>query len=325
MSLIRKAMLATIASALAVTAVFWAPAGPAAAQEKEIAVMLPAAGDPYFKMKSFGYIDEGRKRGYAVKIYDAGGYGNLQKQVAQIEDVIQRKVAGIVLVPASSDGTVPVVEKAIAAGIPVVNDGIATRTDKISGFVGEPSYVMTELLAAFVSDKLAGKGEVAMLSGPSGLDLTKFRVDGFKDYLSKFPGMKVVAEKFTSTASAEALSTMQDYLQAHPDLSAVYTFNGPIAVGAVQALRAAGKKPGDVIVVTTDMEVETQRLIEEGWIQATVVSQPVTMARLAVQRAIEAAEGTSIPAETLTQATLISKNTVNDVDLSGQEVPADWK
>jgi ribose transport system substrate-binding protein len=318
-------MLATIASALAVAAVFWAPAGPAAAQEKEIAVMLPAAGDPYFKMKSFGYIDEGRKRGYAVKIYDAGGYGNLQKQVAQIEDVIQRKVAGIVLVPASSDGTVPVVEKAIAAGIPVVNDGIATRTDKISGFVGEPSYVMTELLAAFVSDKLAGKGEVAMLSGPSGLDLTKFRVDGFKDYLSKFPGMKVVAEKFTSTASAEALSTMQDYLQAHPDLSAVYTFNGPIAVGAVQALRAAGKKPGDVIVVTTDMEVETQRLIEEGWIQATVVSQPVTMARLAVQRAIEAAEGTSIPAETLTQATLISKNTVNDVDLSGQEVPADWK
>jgi ribose transport system substrate-binding protein len=287
--------------------------------------MLPAAGDPYFKMKSFGYIDEGRKRGYAVKIYDAGGYGNLQKQVAQIEDVIQRKVAGIVLVPASSDGTVPVVEKAIAAGIPVVNDGIATRTDKISGFVGEPSYVMTELLAAFVSDELAGKGEVAMLSGPSGLDLTKFRVDGFKDYLSKFPGMKVVAEKFTSTASAEALSTMQDYLQAHPDLSAVYTFNGPIAVGAVQALRAAGKKPGDVIVVTTDMEVETQRLIEEGWIQATVVSQPVTMARLAVQRAIEAAEGTSIPAETLTQATLISKNTVNDVDLSGQEVPADWK
>jgi ribose transport system substrate-binding protein len=184
---------------------------------------------------------------------------------------------------------------------------------------------MTELLAAYVADKLGAKGEVAMLSGPSGLDLTNYRVSGFKDYLSKFPGMTVVAEKFTSTASAEALSTMQDFLQAHPNLKAVYTFNGPIAIGAVQALRAAGKQPGDVIVVTTDMEVETQRLIEEGWIQATVVSQPVTMARLAVQRVIEAAEGKSIPAETLTQATLISRPTVNDVDLSGQEVPADWK
>ena len=72
-------------------------------------------------------------------------------------------------------------------------------------------------------------------------------------------------------------------------------------------------------------EDETKRLIEEGWIQATVVSQPVTMARLAVQRAIEAAEGKEIPKETLTQATMITKSTVNGVDLSGQEVPADWK
>jgi len=297
----------------------------AVANEKEIAVMLPAAGDPYFKMKAYGYTDEGKKLGYKGTIYDAGGYGNLQKQVSQIEDVIQRKVAGIVLVPASSDGTVPVVEKAVAAGISVINDGIATKTAKVTGFVGEPSYVMTELLAAYAVDKLGGKGDVVLLSGPSGLDLTLFRVNGFKDYISKFPGMKVVAEKFTSTATSEALTTMQDFLQAQPNLKAVYAFNGPIAIGAVQALRAAGKKPGDVLVLTTDMEVETQRLIEEGWIQATVVSQPVTMARLAVQRAIEAAEGKTIPKETLTQASMITKATVGSVDLSGQTVPADWK
>lgn len=319
-SIIRGAVIG-----LAAAAAIAGSASLAAAQDKEIAVMLPAAGDPYFKLKSFGYIDEGKKLGYDVKIYDAGGYGNLQKQVSQIEDVITRKVAGIVLVPASSDGTVPVVEKAVAAGIPVINDGIATHSDKVTGFVGEPSYVMTELLAAYTADKLGGQGNVVMLSGPSGLDLTKLRVDGFKDYLAKYPGMKVVAEKFTSTASAEALTTMQDYLQAHPDLKAVYTFNGPIAVGAVQALRAAGKKPGEVLVLTTDMEVETERLIEEGWIQATIVSQPVTMARLAVQRAVEAAEGKTIPKETLTQASMITSSTAKTVDLSGQSVPADWK
>ncbi len=314
-------------TALAVMAVVASIGGisSATAQEKEIAVMLPAAGDPYFKMKAYGYIDEGKKAGYTVNVYDAGGYGNLQKQVSQIEDVIQRKVAGIVLVPASSDGTVPVVEKAIAAGIPVINDGIATKSDKITGFVGEPSYVMTELLAAYAADKLEGKGDLAMLSGPSGLDLTRFRVDGFKDYVSKFPGMKVVAEKFTSTATAEALTTMQDFLQSQPNIKAVYAFNGPIAIGAVQALRAAGKQPGDVLVLTTDMEPETERLIKDGWIAATVVSQPVTMARLAVQRAIEAAEGKTIPKETLTQATMITKANMGVVDLSGQAVPADWQ
>jgi ABC-type sugar transport system substrate-binding protein len=294
--------------------------GPAAAQgQKEIAVMLPAAGDPYFKLKACGYTEAGKAAGYDVKIYDAGGYGNLDKQVSQIQDVIQRKVSGIVLVPASSDGTVPVVEQAIGAGIPVINDGIATHSDKVTGFVGEPSYVMTELLAAYVADKLGGKGEVAMLSGPSGLDLTKLRVNGFKDYLTKYKGIKVAAEKFTSTSSADALNTMQDFLQAQPGIKAVYTFNGPIAVGVVQALRAAGKKPGDVLVVTTDMEVETQRMIGEGWIAATVVSQPVTMAKLAVEHAIAAAEKKPVAKSELTQATMITASTVGDVDLSGQE------
>jgi ABC-type sugar transport system substrate-binding protein len=224
-----------------------------------------------------------------------------------------------VLVPASSDGTVPAVEQAVAAGIPVINDGIATHSDKVTGFVGEPSYVMTELLAAFLADRLGGKGQIAMLSGPGGLDLTKLRVSGVKDYLAKFPGMKVVAEKFTSTSSQEALNTMQDFLQAHPGLAAVYTFNGPVAIGAVQALRAAGKKPGEVLVVTTDMEVETQRMIKDGWIQATVVSQPVTMAKLAAAHAINAAEKKPFPKVELTQASMITATTVDGVDLSGQE------
>lgn len=308
-----------IALALSIPLGLAAVSVPNTAEAKEIAVMLPAAGDPYFKLKACGYKAAGKAAGYDVIIYDAGGYGNLTRQISQIQDVIQRKVSGIVLVPASSDGTVPVVEQAIAAGIPVVNDGIATNSDKVTGFVGEPSYVMAELLGAYVADALGGVGEIVMLSGPSGLDLTKFRVDGFKNYLSKYKKIKIVAEKYTSTASIDALNTMQDYLQANPNVKAVYTFNGPVAIGVVQALRAAGKKPGDVIVVTTDMEPETERLMRGDWIQATVVSQPVTMAKLAVQRVIEAAEGSKIPAETLTQASVITKRTLDTVDLSGQE------
>ena len=55
-----------------------------AQSQKEIAVMLPAAGDPYFKLKACGYTGAGKQAGYDVKIYDAGGYGNLSRQVSQI-------------------------------------------------------------------------------------------------------------------------------------------------------------------------------------------------------------------------------------------------
>ena len=166
-----------------------------------------------------------------MTLFDAGGYGNLNRQVSQLEDVIQRKVNAIVLVPASSVGTVPAVEKAVDAGIGVINDGIATKSPKVTGFVGENSYLMGQLEAVYMADALGGKGKVVMLSGPSGLDLTNFRVNGFKDYMKYYPEIKIVAEKFSGTASAEALNIMQDYLQSFPDVRGVYTFNGPIAIG----------------------------------------------------------------------------------------------
>lgn len=317
----RQMSRVALAAFLLVAVAIVLPARSTAQAKMQVAVLLPAAGDPYFKLKSCGYIAGGRKFGAEVTIFDAGGYGNLNRQVSQLEDVIQRKVNAIVLVPASSVGTVPAVEKAVAAGIVVVNDGIATKSPRVTGFVGENSYLMGQLEAVYMADALKGRGKVIMLSGPSGLDLTNYRVNGFKDYMKYYPGIKIVAEKFSGTASAEALNIMQDFLQSFPDVRGVYTFNGPIAIGAVQALRAAGKKPGQVVVATLDLEDETKRLIQEGWIQMTAISQPVVMAELAVQRAVQAARGERIPPETLTQSTMVTKNTLAAVDLSGQTCP----
>ena len=297
----------------------------AAEKKLEIAVLLPAAGDPYFAMKSFGYVDEAKNLGVDVKIYDAGGYGNLMKQVQQIEDVIQRGVDGIVLVPSDSVGTVPAVEKAIAAGIPVINDGIATKSPKVTAFVGEPSYAMGKLQAVYIAEQLKGEGEVILFLGPAGLDLSNFRGQGFKDYISRFPKIKIVAEKYTGTTSAETMKAMEDFLQAFPNVNAVYTFNGPIMIGVVQALRAAGKKPGDVIVTTLDLEVETERLMKDNWCQMVVVSEPVRMARLALRAAVDAAKGKEVVKEILTQDSMITKYTLGKVDLSGQQTPSDWK
>lgn len=297
----------------------------AADKKLEIAVLLPAAGDPYFAMKSFGYVDEAKNLGVDVKIYDAGGYGNLTKQVQQIEDVIQRGVNGIVLVPSDSVGTVPAVEKAIAAGIPVINDGIATKSPKVTAFVGEPSYAMGKLQAVYMAEQLKGEGEIILFLGPAGLDLSNFRAQGFKDYISRYPKIKIVAEKYTGTASAETMKAMEDFLQAFPNVNAVYTFNGPIMIGVVQALRAGGKKPGEVIVTTLDLEVETERLMKSNWCQMTVVSEPVRMARLALRAAVDAAKGKEVTKEILTQDSMITRYTMGMVDLSGQQTPSDWK
>ena len=76
-----------------------------------------------------------------------------------------------------------------------------------------------------------------------------------------------------------------------------------------------------MIVTTLDLEDETKRLIQEGWVQMTAISQPVQMAALAVEMAVRAVKGEKIPAETLTQSTMVTKSTLSTVDLSGQTCP----
>ncbi|MCK7615722.1 sugar ABC transporter substrate-binding protein [Roseibium sediminicola] len=294
------------------------------AEEREIAVLLPAAGAPYFRMKAYGYVDEAKQHGFKVSIFDAGGFGNLQKQITQVEDAVTRGVSAIILVPASSEGTSRVVDRAVEAGIPIINDGIATESSNLTSFVGEPSYTMTELLAAHLVEKLGGKGKVAILTGPGGLDLTRLRNEGLMNYLARFEGIDVVAEKATPVSSSDAFTTTQDFLQANPDIKGIYAFTGAMAIGVVQALRVSGKTPGEVTVVTADLEPETDRLIREGWISATVISQPVEMARIAVRTAVQAADGETVNAEILTQPSIVTNATIDAVDLSGQFVPEDW-
>ena len=90
MSRVRKSTASAIAAELvlalagAVTLVMSSTMISSAQSQKEIAVMLPAAGDPYFKLKACGYTEAGKQAGYDVKIYDAGGYGNLNRQISQI-------------------------------------------------------------------------------------------------------------------------------------------------------------------------------------------------------------------------------------------------
>ena len=121
---------------------------PAAAQKAPIiAVMLPNGGDPYFQAKWYGYEVEAKKLGVNLIFYDAGGYANVNKQISSIEDVIQRKVDGIIFTATSSTATVPAIEKAIKAGIHVVNDNVYCKTDMIKARVMKNDYEIGMLQA----------------------------------------------------------------------------------------------------------------------------------------------------------------------------------
>ena len=186
---------------------------PTFAKELEIAVMVPNGVDPYFTAKRYGYETECEKLGVKMLFYDAGGYANVNKQIGQVEDVMQRGVDGIIFGATSAEGTVPVVDKVIDKGIPLVIDNLDARTKKPVLRIMKNGILVGQLRAIYIVEQLKGKGTVLVLPGPSAVSLCQEEHKGFVDYAKHFPGIKVITE-WTPSSPDAGMKTVEGILQA---------------------------------------------------------------------------------------------------------------
>lgn len=290
-----------------------------------IAIMLPNGGDPYFQAKWYGYETEAKKLGVNLIYYDAGGYAFTKKQISQVEDVIQRKVDGIVFTATNSVATVPAIDKAIKAGIHVVNDNVWCKSKLIKARVMKNDYEIGMLQATGLVELMEGKGKVVMLPGPPGADVAIDRQRGGEELFKRFKGIEVVDVKWTESSSAAAMKVMEDLLQAHPDVKAVHTFAGMIQQGAIQAIRAANYKPGQIFAGSADMVDYQKRLLEQGWASVLVPNTPVDMARDAVRVCVDMIKGKKVPAMTWNRAVMVTIKTLGSYDWTGNKFPEGWK
>lgn len=296
------------------------------AKQITVAVMLPNVGDTYFQTKWYGYAEEAKKLGVKAILYDAGGYANVSKQINQVEDVIQKKVDAIIYHPCNSEAGIPVIEEAIKAGIKVINDNQPCPAKGIHATIMRDFYAIGRSFAQYVVENSNAEGNVVILPGPVGGEQNIWLLNGQKDYFARFPKLKILDVQFCGSNAADGLNMMEDMIQAHPDMKYVTTFGDQIAQGVVQALRAAGKKPGQVKVVCFNMADLTEKMFREGWISAIDLGEPVWMARTSMQLAVSVVKGEKVPANTWTREVLItSKDMLELVDLSSNIVPPGWK
>ncbi|MDB4885172.1 MAG: periplasmic binding protein/LacI transcriptional regulator [Gemmatimonadetes bacterium] len=221
--------------------------------------------------------DEAAKRGIQLVVTDA--QGQTAKQVADVEDLIARHVNVILLAPREFDGLVPALQAAKAAKIPVIlvdraaagTPGQDYVTLLASNFV-EQGRRAAEWLAAQTN----GKANIVELSGTPGASVATDRAKGFRDELAKHPGMKIIASQTGNFSRATAQGVMQNVAQSlGAQITAVYAHNDEMALGAVQALIAAGRKPGtDVTIVSVDGERAALEAVARGDLGATVESNP---------------------------------------------------
>jgi ABC-type sugar transport system substrate-binding protein len=295
------------------------------ARQYRIGVVIPHLSNPFFVGQAYGYIDEAQQLGANVTLLEAGGYQYLDRQIAQMEDLIASRVDAIILVAINGPGTVSVVDDAVAAGIPVINCNVMTDNEKVVARIRSDDEVIGRMHADFMGQRLGGTGDVVMLRGAPGTSWAENRGNAFKQRLGeKFPDIKIVAEQYSQSTPADGLRLMEDFLQTVPQIDGVYNGSDTTAIGAAQALLASGRQ-GKTVVTATDFQIDTEKFMREGVITLAVLQASVTIGRWGVRAAINHLEKRPVPKTLFTPLLTVTRDQLDAVDMQTVRAPAGWK
>lgn len=215
--------------------------------------------------------------GYKVVTLDAQQRADLQN--SQMDDSILQKPKAIILAAVDFDAISPGIEKAHAAGIPILVYDRQIRNRPVE-FTSVAGTVEIGRLSAQEAVKLLTakygepKGKVLSIMGDSGDTYTLDIEQGFEEVMAKTPNIQVIAKPSKDWEPTNAANTVQDQLLVNPDIDMLFIHADHLTTPIVSVLENAGKKKGDILIVdATGMPVGL-KLLREGWVQ-TIVEQPL--------------------------------------------------
>jgi ABC-type sugar transport system substrate-binding protein len=223
--------------------------------------------------------DEAGKLGYQLVYTDAAG--SAAKQVADVNSMIAQGVDLIFLAPREEKPLIPAVMAAKKAGIPVilldrnVDQALAKAGEDYVTFIGSDFVDEGKRIAEWLVKNNGGKTKIIQLEGTTGSSPANDRKKGFDEAINAAGGFTLLASQSGDFARDKGRQVAEALLQAHPDADVIYAHNDEMAMGAIAALEAAGKKPGtDVIVLSIDGGKEAVQAVVDGKINAVVECNP---------------------------------------------------
>ncbi len=231
---------------------------------------------------------------------------NVDQQVSILEDQITRKVSALAVAPTGTAELLPVLERARAAGIPVVIFDTDINWPGKLTYVGGDNRRAGQIAGEHIVKLLGGKGRVAIIRGILGVMTHEDRVAGFQDALKSAPGVECVAVQPANSERALGMSVMENLLTRYPDLRAVFATNDQMALGAVEAV-AARNLIGKVAVVGIDATHEAVRAVAAGRLAADVAMFPEKLGSSAVEAALKAARGETLGSRVNIDSALVTK------------------
>ncbi|RZQ63825.1 ABC transporter substrate-binding protein [Amycolatopsis suaedae] len=238
-----------------------------------------------------------------VNLLVTNANNELPKQIADIQDLLAKNVKFLIVAPVNSDGLDPALAAAKAKGVPVLTiDRKVTNQHCVDyvAFLGSDFKDQGRRAADALAKATGGTAKVAVLLGSSGNNVTDDRNSGFKEQVkAKHPGLEIVAEQTGNFARERGQAVAEQLIQANPGITAIYAHNDEMALGAVTAVQAAGKRPGeDIKIVSIDGTRNAVQAIVDGKINAVIESNP-RFGPLSFQTAQKFLNGEPIPANVI--------------------------
>lgn len=216
-----------------------------------------------------------------VKLIYTDANGDTAKQVSDVEDIINQKPDVILLAPREFEGLTPALEAAKAANIPVLlidREAAGVPGEDFMAFVGANFYWEGQTCAQKLVERFGTEEEVnvVQITGTPGSSVADDRQKGFEDELAKYPNFKIIATQNGEFTRSVAQQAMENIIQSKgEEIDAVYGHDDECAIGAIQALKSAGMKPGeDVAVVGIGGFKDACVSIQNGEMDGTVLCSP---------------------------------------------------
>src|SRR5215204_6936614 len=220
---------------------------------------------------------EAKQRNIKELVY-TNANSQASKQISDIRDMIAQNVDAIIVAPLLEEGMDPALNAARQAKVPVFlidRETAGKPCEDYITFMGSNFYEQGERAAKIMAGLTDEKAKVAVLEGTPGASVTIDRTQGFEKALKKYPDIDIVASQTGEFLRTKGQTVMEQLIQANPDIDAVYAENDEMALGAIQALKDAGKDPGkDVKVVSIDGTRQAVQAIITGDINAVIETNP---------------------------------------------------
>jgi ribose transport system substrate-binding protein len=250
-------------------------------EPKKMAIVVSTLNNPWFVFLAERAQAKAKELGYESKVFDS--QNNTSLETDHFENAMASGYDAILFNPTDADGSIVNVKNATAAGVPVfcmdreVNSNNAATSQILSD-----SYSGCVAIARYFVETLNKKGKYVEILGMVGDNNTWNRSKGFHSVVDHYPGLKMVAQQSADFDRNKAMEVLESILQAQPDIDAVFCGNDAMAMGAYQALVAAGKAD-KVRVFGFDGAEDVVKAIKDGKIMATGMQFPDVMAETAAR------------------------------------------